>query len=89
MAPVLVKEMAPLPEEFIIAGLAPIEELVKSRSVDPPEPVYSSTALLPNSRFAAALEDWPIELAEPPLAKFVTRKVVVKLLLPETVVTPS
>ena len=70
-APVLANTKAPVPDASTVAPLSP---KVNKRSVLVAAPVYLSVALL-MTKFAAALVDWPILLATPPLAKLATDKV--------------
>ena len=64
MAAVLLRVRAPEPEASSVAPLVPV---VKPRSLLAVEPVYCSVPPL-MTRLAAAFDDWPMLLAEPPLA---------------------
>ena len=64
----LVNTKAPVPEASTVAPLSP---KVNRRSVLVAEPVYLIVALL-MTRLDAALLDWPMLLATPPLAKLAT-----------------
>ena len=67
----LVNTKAPVPDASTVAPLLP---MVNKRSVLVAGPVYFSVALL-MTKLAAALVDWPMLLATPPLAKLDTDNV--------------
>ena len=85
IVPVFVNKTAPLPDASSVPPLVPI---VKRRSVLAPKPVYWNTPPL-ITRFPAALEDWPMPLAVPPMVRlFVLSVPALIVVVPEKVFEP-